>query len=309
MRVDLVDAEAVSRRHPRKARGGWELKPYAVLHSPFKEVLFLDADNVPVIDPTYLFDVLEFRECGAVFWPDGTRTPPEDPRWQVFGVEYRDEPEQESGQLLVDKQKCWEPLHLCNWYNEHSDYYYQYVYGDKDTFRFAWHRLGRPFAMPRWPLEQIPFTLCQHDFAARRVFQHRSGDKWSLSGNRRSPGFLYEDACLELVNRLRERWEPHRRLTGELSAADRDRMKALASRPREFHHLGHNRWAMELGADGYVQRGWTSHEFFWWIKERELVFADTAGRPTGRLWAGADGVWEGRREDRPHSRLRLTGAG
>jgi hypothetical protein len=306
MGVDLVDAEYVARRHPRQARGGWELKPYSILHSPFREVLFLDADNVPVVDPNYLFDSPEFRRAGAVFWPDGTRTPADDRRWQVFGVEFREEPEQESGQLLIDKQACWEPLQLCNWYNQHSHFYYQHVYGDKDTFRFAWHRLGRPFAMPERPLEQIPFTLCQHDFGGRRVFQHRSGDKWSLSGNPRSSGFLFEEECRELVQRLREIWDPHQRLTGDLSAADREQMNALAARPIEFHHVGHNRWGIRLGVDGYVQRGWTQHEFFWWIKDRQLIFANTAGQPTGRLRRRDDGVWEGCREERPNIVLRLT---
>lgn len=306
MQVELVDAEVVAKRHPRRARGGWELKPYSILHSPFREVLFLDADNVPVVDPTYLFDATEFRKAGAVFWPDGTRTPPGDPRWEIFGVPYRDEPEQESGQLLVDKQRCWEPLNLCVWYNEHSDFYYRYVYGDKDTFRFAWHRLGRPFAMPGRPLEEIPFTLCQHDFAGRRIFQHRSTDKWSLSGNQPSRGFVHEATCFELVRQLREQWDPHDRLTGGLSPEDRSQMDALVERPIEFMHVGHNRWPMSLGADGYVELGWSTDEFFWWIKGRELIFADEAGQPSARLQQQSDGTWEGHRVDRPRSRLRLV---
>ena len=224
----------------------------------------------------------------------------------MFGVEFRSEPEQESGQLLIDKAKCWEPLQLCVWYNDNSDHYYRYVYGDKDTYRFAWHRLGRPFAMPSRPLEEIPFTLCQHDFSGRRVFQHRSGDKWSLSGNHRGTGFLYEDACLELVGDLRTKWDPHPRLTGGLSAEDLAEMEALAGRSADFFHLGHNRWPMTLGADGYVRNGWTSGEFFWWIKGGELWFADAAGRPTSRLVKCDGGWWEGRRADRPHSLLRLV---
>ncbi len=303
--VDCVDAEAVARRHPRRSRGAWELKPYAMLHSPFREVLFLDADNVPVRDPAYLFEAPEFRRTGAVFWPDGTRTERNDPRWDVFGVAYRDEPDQESGQVLIDKQKCWEPLQLCVWYNDHSDLYYRYVYGDKDTFRLAWHHLDRPFAMPSRPLEEIPYTLCQHDFSGRRVFQHRSGDKWSLLGNHRGADFLFEEECHELVRELQSKWDPHERLTGKLSAADRAEMKRLAGKRVEFVYLGHNRWPMTLGADGYVRHGWTSREFFWWIKERTLFFADAAGRPSSHLIPANGGWWEGRRADQPHALLRV----
>ncbi len=42
---------------------------FAILHSSFEEVLFLDADNTPVRDPSLLFNYDEFRK-GDLFWPD-----------------------------------------------------------------------------------------------------------------------------------------------------------------------------------------------------------------------------------------------
>ncbi|MBI3880442.1 MAG: hypothetical protein HY301_10320 [Verrucomicrobia bacterium] len=68
--VRCVDAFEVRKKHPARVLKGWELKPYAILHSRFKEVLYLDADNVPVRDPEYLFASREFQETGALFWPD-----------------------------------------------------------------------------------------------------------------------------------------------------------------------------------------------------------------------------------------------
>jgi len=53
--VRCVNAAAVRKRHPARILKGWELKPYAILHSRFEEVLFLDADNVPVLNPESLF--------------------------------------------------------------------------------------------------------------------------------------------------------------------------------------------------------------------------------------------------------------
>jgi hypothetical protein len=43
-------------RFPHPSLGGWQLKPYSIVHCPFREVLFLDADNVPLRDPTFLFE-------------------------------------------------------------------------------------------------------------------------------------------------------------------------------------------------------------------------------------------------------------
>ena len=42
----VVDASAVLRRYPAQISDGWQLKPYALIMSGFREVLMLDADNV-----------------------------------------------------------------------------------------------------------------------------------------------------------------------------------------------------------------------------------------------------------------------
>ncbi len=47
----------------------FHLKTHAILHSSFLEVLYLEADNVPVKDPTYLFDHPIYRTNSAIFWP------------------------------------------------------------------------------------------------------------------------------------------------------------------------------------------------------------------------------------------------
>ena len=67
--VKCIDALIIRQRYPVRDLTGWGLKPYAILHSSFKEVLFLDADNLPVVNPEYLFETPEFSNCGAIFWP------------------------------------------------------------------------------------------------------------------------------------------------------------------------------------------------------------------------------------------------
>src|SRR5665213_1820341 len=113
--VRVVDASEVRERHPVRILNGWELKPYAMMHSRFEEVLLLDADNVPVLDPTDLFDHVHYRERGAIFWPDLRRMKPDRKAWGLTGVAYRDEPEFESGQIVLNKRRCWAPLALAMW--------------------------------------------------------------------------------------------------------------------------------------------------------------------------------------------------
>ena len=63
----------------------WELKPYAILHSPFEEVLALDAGTVVSTDPTSLFGAAEYRREGAVFWPDSGCLPAGHSIWTFAG--------------------------------------------------------------------------------------------------------------------------------------------------------------------------------------------------------------------------------
>jgi len=205
--VTCVDAAEVRRQHPARILKGWELKSYALRHSPFQEVLLLDADNVAVVNPEFLFDTPEFRATGAIFWPDYHHAKAASSEWRVFDVPYRDEPEFESGQIVLDKARVWRALELVRWYSDWSDFFYRHVWGDKDTFRFAWHKTGTPFALPPFPIHEIEDTMCQHDFTGRRIFQHRNTDKWSLRReNKRVAGFLFEHECLDDLALLKTLW-------------------------------------------------------------------------------------------------------
>ena len=207
--VACIDASEVEARIRRKARilNGWELKPFAILGCPYEEVLLIDADNVPVMDPTRLFDARPYREAGAAFWPDFGRLDADREIWAICEVPFRDEPEFETGQILVNRRRCWRALWLTMHYNEHSDYYYRFVHGDKETFHMAFLRTETPFAMTSFGLHAISATMCQHDFAGRRIFQHRNMDKWRLDGqNQRVEDFWFEEACLNFLSELRKKW-------------------------------------------------------------------------------------------------------
>ncbi len=49
--VTVVDAARRLASNPANIRDGWQLKPYALMWSAFEEVLLLDADQVPLVDP------------------------------------------------------------------------------------------------------------------------------------------------------------------------------------------------------------------------------------------------------------------
>jgi len=212
--VRCVDASEVRQQHPVRLLNGWELKPYSILHSGFEEVLLLDADNVPIRDPDFLFESDPYRRHGAVFWPDFGRLAADRPIWKICGIRYRDEPEFESGQIVVDKQRCWKALQLTMHLNEHSDFYYDYIHGDKETFHMAWRILRQKYYMVPWPIYPLQATMCQHDFDGRRLFQHRNLTKWVLHGeNPHISGFEFEDVCLEFIADLA------RQLNGVMPAA------------------------------------------------------------------------------------------
>jgi hypothetical protein len=218
--VKCVDASKVRARHPARLLNGWELKAYAILHSSFREVLLLDADNVAVVDPEFLFETPEYRATGAIFWPDRemTRNKATRPVWRSCGIRQPQEREFETGQIVVDKERCWRPLCLAMWLNENSDFYYQYVHGDKETFHLAFRKLRQRYALVQTPIASLQGTFCQHDFHGRRIFQHRNGAKWNLlSRNRRVKGFLHEGECLGYVRQLKKMWPEARKEKGQVT--------------------------------------------------------------------------------------------
>lgn len=203
-----VDGSVVRRVHPVRRLAGWELKCFSIMHSSFEQVLLLDADNCPVRDPAFLFDELPYLQTGAIFWPDYTRLGKERAVWAAAGIEYRDEPEFESGQIVVDKRRCWKALNVAMHINEYSDWWYRLVHGDKETFHLAWRKIGQDYAMPERGVEPLDATMLQFDFRGERLFQHRNFAKWKLDSNKHIVGFRLEKECMQFVAELREKWVP-----------------------------------------------------------------------------------------------------
>ncbi len=300
--VRCVDGLTVGRAAGERRLGGWELKCHALLHSRFAEVLLLDADNVALRDPAFLFQTPEYREHGAIFWPDFGRLDAGREIWGICGIPYRDEPEFESGQIVVDKARCWRALHLSMHLNEHSGFYYRFVHGDKETFHLAWRRLGQDYAMPTRAVGRLRHTMIQHDFAGERLFLHRNMDKWSLTReNARVPGFTHEEDCRGYLRELALHW--HRPSAGIGRWHGAGRSEALRAVAEEliatrfvYHRIGHDFRTLGFREDGRVGLGAAVQEAYWDLKESahgtELILssAESATCTLRRAW---DGSWRG----------------
>jgi FkbM family methyltransferase len=263
--VECVDAYDVRKTHPARTLNGWELKPYAIIHSKFQEVIALDADNVAVANPEYLFDSPEYKRTGAIFWPDYGRLAHTRAIWEISGVAYRDEPEFESGQIVVDKSRCWKALQVTMHINEHSDFYYNHIHGDKDTFHIAWRKLGQEYAMPNYAIHALQATMCQHDFSGKILFQHRNMAKWRLNGNNPAiAGFKHEAECLSFVNDLRALWS---KSIKPLATPEFFALADMLVKTREWVYcrVGYDLRQILFAADGRVIAGDHSVEKQWKI--------------------------------------------
>jgi len=305
--VTCVDAYRIARTHPTRRLDSWELKCFALVNCSFEEVLFLDADNVPAADPTFLFHSPEYVEHGAIFWPD--RWPGSGREWLrreawfLCGVPYRLEPEIESGQMLIDKRRCWRPLQIALYINEHSDFFYEYFYGDKDTFHLAWRRANLPYALAPHPPRTLGESdvIEQYDFQGDILFQHRNGDKWSITRqNRCIAGFLRERECFQFLDELKGKWgAPLCSFPADFDRRERRVWSELAAvRWFDFEIEGRDGFAIELRPDFTAGDGAGELQLVWMVETDKdgsvLLSLRGAGAPTCFLRLGEDGVWSGR---------------
>lgn len=271
--VKTVDAEEVRKTHPARILNGWELKPYSIIHSSFERVILLDADLVPLIDPAIIFSWKEFVESGAIFWPDYCRLEPFRAIWEACEVTYRDEPEFESGQVVVDKRRCWRALQVAMYMNEYSDYYYDMIHGDKETFHLAFLCTETPYRMPSRGIDSLEGTMCQHDFAGFRIFQHRNMAKWDLFGeNPRVDGFIFEEECFAYLEELLHQWGGHKATIPRFESAGKtpreiEAAVALTSRVQRYVRIGHDERLMTFLPTGRIGYGRMDCEVFWNIRE------------------------------------------
>jgi hypothetical protein len=297
--VELVDAAGVLERYPAQIRDGWQLKAYAVAYSRFEEVLFLDADQAPVRNPELVFAWPSYLETGAVFWPDIIDISADNPIWPLVGLERSTCPSFESGQILVDKRRCWAALQVALLLNERADLVYSMIYGDKDSFLVAWRVTSTSFAMPPPPYRDR-WLLVQRDFDGAPLFQHRTNCKWTYHSKQYEPaGFQHNEACLRFLEDLRILWNGRMFFPPDRSPAARAeeaRLEAIGQFRLEM--LCDESLDLFLLAGSQVGPGRSDLRQNWFVEETneglQLVLHD-GERTTYRFKPSGDGRWRGER--------------
>lgn len=301
--VECIDAREVEKQHRCRVLCGWELKLFATLHSPFEQVLFLDADNGVVCDPTYLFDSPELERDGAIFWPDYACWTLKHDIWDIFAIPELSPPEIaqnerafESGQYLIDKRRCDRELRLALWYAEHSDFTFRHVYGDKECFHLAWRKLRTEFAMPSAGPGWDVHTIVQFDHRGQIVFQHRCQDKWRLGGNRFNQSLANEQLCFDLVRELASRWSGVLWRNESPTPDEQQTIDELTGLRFIYRRVGHDERWLSFGKDPLVLDGAAECERLWHVNQVDgaaVLTLSRLDRPTCHLRQDPDGIWRG----------------
>ena len=208
--VEIIDASEVNEKlpEPHTHLHGWECKPFAIIHSKYEEVLFLDADVFVDKDPSFIFATDEYKKYQAIYMPDFNRLQKYRSFWKVFNVKYRDEPEFESGIIFVNKKTNWQALNLCNKICEWGTrFFFNHFHGDKEAFHASYLILNQNYYMEGTPIKKLKGTMLQH-FQGEPIFYHRNMKKLSLVGNESVPNFANEDKLFQYVEELSKIYNP-----------------------------------------------------------------------------------------------------
>jgi hypothetical protein len=309
--IEVVDAEVVTDSYPARIVGGWPLKPYAIAHSRFQEVLYLDADTVPFIDPQVVFDWQDYRNNGTLFWPDIIDLKRENPVWNKVGLEPRDCVSFETGAIVIDKRRAWEILDIAILLNEHWNQLYDLIYGDKDTFLLSCLLLNRPYGLIRHRPFKFDGDLVQREPSGDLFFHHRTRSKWNFLGrNHPVATATLTDACEQALKELRRRW------TGAVFHAPWRSQRALAeeaaliaARRVYYQTSAITGRIIELLSAGRIGEGRAELEQHWTVVERcgSLVLQLFSDFRLGvELTKLDDGTWQGASVTGPGFTARLS---
>lgn len=251
--AELVDAFAAAGAGDFHRLGGWECKIHAIVACPFEQVLLLDADNIPLMDPSFLFDCEQFTRYGQVFWPDFFYQPESKYAlrplaWRELGLPARVGLELDSAQLLVDRKCCWRELQVCRLLNIYSEQCYdRWTWGDKDTFTLAWLLTHRSYFVvpirPRFVQPDGDSVFWQHWVDGSKLFQHQR--KW-FHAPQKMADFLQEDELLkeQSLDYLREFWDAAR------AAGQESQLSAMLIRqPRQEKTISRTKMSASTAED------------------------------------------------------------
>lgn len=87
------------------------LFPNSSCHRTATQVLLLDADTVPLLDPTQLFSLPQYLEAGALFWPDAWSNWVSDRAYTMLGLHPNDTRVRADGVAAQCTCRAWGAAH------------------------------------------------------------------------------------------------------------------------------------------------------------------------------------------------------
>jgi alpha 1,2-mannosyltransferase len=232
----------------------YQLKSLAMLFSSFAEVLYLDSDSIPLVDPsTELFSSEPYKSSGLVIWPDFWISTESPLFYHIAGLpsfpSNLPRSSSEAGQILISKRTHLKTLLLAIYYNVYEpDYYYPLLsqgvvgQGDKETFLAAAVVVDEQYYRVKTPVA----TVGRHDgqvFRGSAMIQHHPADDLLYAGLRNTnkdnnatqetkvrPAFIHANTPKMNAGHLVDE--------GDLFALDKTRLRLWGSREDQEKRLG-----------------------------------------------------------------------
>ncbi|KUI54466.1 Alpha-1,2-mannosyltransferase MNN2 [Cytospora mali] len=221
----------------------YQLKSLSVLLSSFEDVLLLDSDSIPLLDPlTNIFWTEPYRSKGMIIWPDFWRATESPMFWTVAGKSSFPTglpvTSSETGQMVINKTTHLAPLLLATYYNIFGpDYYYPLLsqgalgQGDKETFFAAALALNSSYYRVQTPAG----LLGRHDGRTEKgtaLVQHLPLDDMEYtSAASIRPAFVHSNTPKMNAGHLIDE--------GDLLAADGvTRLRLLGSKQESLNRFG-----------------------------------------------------------------------
>lgn len=176
----------------------YSLKILALFFSCFQHVLYLDANNNVLQDPTFLFTSDEYTLHETLFWPNLWKLNASAPAYLNFPTGKTPTIpnfQQDSGQLLFNRERYSKQLWCIFRILEHdleNLFPTPFNDSDKDLFHITWSATGQSFSFIPYRVSAIAtvytnkskqqiqcIALGQYDPAGKLLFVHQNNAEWS----------------------------------------------------------------------------------------------------------------------------------
>ena len=200
--VTLVDVDRMREKHPFH-HDRWTIKTWAIAHSGFRRVLFLDADAYCVTDPAPLFSVLD--DTNFAYWHDlpgyANRTNYDLLNPEIGGREWA--PQVQGGHFLVDcgSPAGWKKLMLARWYDQHANVWWNHQGGeDQGGWRLILTLLGDYQCLGGADWVGVAFDVRWR--GASYIVHRCQGKLWGTGEPARDDRLPQEREVMQLLNSL-----------------------------------------------------------------------------------------------------------